>query len=449
MTLPNTPAHPRLVTASRLPIFLALVFAALKWFAIAGFGRFSREWVLAPWWLALYAVAAFNHQSLLGRTLLSRAAWPAPWFTAALTFLRQFGLEPLQLPWWAILSPLWTLGVLYWLSSLGARIGTRDYGLAGGFWLAWAVAAVCTWREISIAANWSWPWMAVVFALVWGALSLYNVVRLGGARYLWPGYLILVTTVPLVVSRALTVTAFDLTWLLILLPALVYSGFCGGIVLPRIRDLRRRLSRRNAYTSERAKTGQMPAPVTLEKKMAAMPLPGSNKRFRFVPLAVLLITSLPLNVILGVLVGRLVFWIASLIAGWHRLIEGAVILFILYFCYYLVYIPAAWAIAWVARRCDSGHRPTLWTVALAASLTGFTSLSGTLLWAGGGTIGDLIPTLRDLGLAAALPLIILYLPFAAQAGTFGLMKIFSPTEWKPPSPITDTSPANSPALPER
>jgi len=277
--------------------------------------------------------------------------------------------------------------------------------------------------------------MGAFFALIWGTLSLYNVACLGGGRYLGPAYLILLATVPLAVRHALTTTAFDLAWLLILLPAMLCGLFC-GTVLERIRDLNRRIRRRNSYIEQLSKTGETPVQIALEPEWSALPLPGRNARFRFRSLAFLLPITVAVNAGAGLLGYWLLLGTVLVTRDWNPLIGIAIIFVVSAIYYRWIYLPIGSLIAYLARRCDSGHRGTLCAVALAASFS---------------ALGAFVASFASFGVAAGLPspslgvalisLFLLYSAIAAQAGPLGLMNVYKPpATWEAYRSAPDSTP---------
>jgi hypothetical protein len=331
------------------------------------------------------------------------------------------------IPWWFILTPLWIFTALLWLGYEGAGVADVDYTVGGRFWLLIGAIAICKFWNRGLTAAWSWEWIGVVIGLAWGIGVLINIAGMGGSRYLVPAYVILVGTVPLAMLRALTNTKFDFTWLVILLPSIVYLLFCAGIVQPRIRTLRARVRWRNYGIKKRLESGEAPVPVPLETKTVAMPLPGSDPRFRLGALLILLVGSISLQYGVGWLGG----WISLLIGSWllnfsiHLATAAGLLFLVLY--YYWVFLVAAFACRWLAARCNCGNRVTLWVISLLGGIAAFIGFLRSLE-------PEIHISVHEVSLSGVfLPGFVLLALVAGLASVFGLYESWTPSNREPPS----------------
>ncbi len=418
----------RFVTISRIPIAVSLLLAGLKWYGVAGVGSLAWEWAFAPWWIALCLVAFVNHRAYFGRTRLTDLARIAAILALTLTALRLLGFSGwVGIGWWALTSPFWMLATICWFHSFSARYADREMVPAGRFYAALIAVAALKWYGVGFFAAWSWLWMGAACAVCLSVLCVYNVVRLGGGRYLPPAYIILLFTVPLAAREAWRSTEFNLNWALVLLPAISYGCFCRLFVIGRIRELRQLMSRRNEYISGRLASGAVPRPVPLERQLTAMPLPGSDARFRLYSALALVLVAAPLHAATGVIVGWLLFRFAGWVFTFHPLAGAAVFYFLGKLSMYSVYFLGTILVAAVARRCNCAHRPTLWLIALVSAASALVGFGWSFVdFFGSVSILDDRP-LAMLGFVS----VIFFFLFSVQAGVFGLMKVFTPVEWEP------------------
>jgi hypothetical protein len=424
---PYSQHQPETLVMSRFPIWLSVLLAVLKAFSVPPFKSFPWEWTLFPWWFALYYLQVYNLSSLLGETRLPLLAILLVVLSGLLTVVRlSFDIPPLtNHGWWVIFIPMWTLTALCSLRLLGMRLSSTIYQPTKWVWLIIGAIVVGKWLGIGFFAAWSWQWIVVFFALVCGFDFLFNVVEMGGARYLVPAHVIVLVTVPIAVRQALISTRFDLTWALIFTPALLYSAFCSIIVWPNLNNLRKRMLRRNTAIEQRQEKGEIDAPVPLEPEMVAMPLPGADPRFRLLPLMILPAVAMPLQYCVGFLggwlVGRLAAWLSDHLPSF--IASGIVVLALTLYYYWIYLLAASLAIAWFAQRCHCGHRPTLWTVTILACGAAFT-----------GFIQGFFPTgfepSHGLGIIGDGFMVVFIFAFliTAQGGALGLVRIITPRE---------------------
>lgn len=404
------------------PKLLTLGLACMKIFGIGAFASLAWEWIVAPLWIALYYLDVHNDRARFGRTLWSCIAVPTAVITALLAVVLIVGGSQIGVRWWTIFTPMWTLIALHGLRSLGESLPDKYYQTSGRFWLVMAGVIVSKWVGISFTAGWSWQWISIFLALFCGLWSLVNVVAMGGGRYLVPAYVIVLVTVPAVVYRALSSTKFELTWLLILLPALAYSLFCAVVVLPNIRTLRRRVRWRNGKLEERLKRGESPAPVRLEPEIVAGNLPGADARFRLGALTILLLAAIPLHYGAGRLGGWLCYLLTSWLIHFPAVIGLAVILLFVTLYYMWVYVLVVFFVRWVASHCQCGHRPTLWTVTVIASAASFTGFVR-------GLYDNYIPAWSELGIVGAMfGLFVAFFLIIGQGTALGLVAALTPSK---------------------
>lgn len=436
----------RPVTISRIPIFLSLVMAALKWFGVAGFRSLPWVWVFAPWWFAICSAAIHNYKVLIGKTWLVRCAQGVAIAVGTLMALRLLGLPGLSdLGWWVLTAPYWGTAALCWLNSAAGRstdeglrqLSARKHGAqlvivpSKRLLLLLFIIIALKWQGISFLAGWSWPWMVVALALGWSLLCLYNVALVGGERYLGPAYVLFLVTIALAGWHGVKGVTLDLTWVVIFLPSVFYGFFCWIIVLPRIHDLNRRIERRNDYISRCIDSGSAPQPIELESKTVAAPLPGNDSRFRLSSLVILTIFSCTLHTLGGLSVS----WSLSQLLYWtldfHRLVGTVVFLVVLMLAYWWVFIPVSLAVRKVAEWRECSHRLTLWCVTILSC--GVASVSFGWHFIGFTNFGFL---------EVCFWVYVLGYLFGGQAGALGLVEAYTPVDYKA-SPAAGKAPGDN------
>jgi hypothetical protein len=354
-----------------------------------------------------------------------------------LVALRVLGLQGFRdIGWWVLTAPFWGIAALCWLNSWGARRIDHELRQLSAVQtgpqlliapskrfkrLVFAIV-VLKWLGISFFAEWSWQWMAVAFVLIWSVLCFYNVVRVGGDRYLTPASVLFLVTVALSGWHGSKGATLDLTWVMILLPSVFYGCFCWIIVLPRIHDLNRRIKRRNEYVSSCIDSGLAPQPLEFEfePKMVSARLPGNDSRFRLSSLVILTVVLCTVHTLLGLIVGWSVSRLLDL--RFHTLVVIAIVIIAILLAYYWVFTPVAFALRFSAKWCDCAHRPTLWCATIL-------SCSAASLAFGWHFMGLKDPGFGFIGLFI-LAYILVHL-LVVQAGAFGLISILTPVNDQP------------------
>ena len=437
----HTPVRRRF-TISRLPIFLTLLLAGLKFGRISVFGDIPWEFALSPWWIPLCLLAIENHPESPSKRKLVFLTKISALVCSLSILLRLIGVPFFEIDWWVLLTPFWTVSGMSQLHAWGMEDDRAELRLTGRFWLILILIVGLKWSNIGIFASWSWFWLFIVFASLWGILSLWNVVRMGGERYLLPAYVLLLLTLVLVLGhKPLMHSESNVQLALIFTPILFYGSFCGLVIRPRLRDLGLRLEARNTHIRRQLNSGEPPVPISFDRPLVALPTPGDDVRFRILTCICLLIATAMLHAFGGgfftLILLQAIQWAKRIndVAGYLTFVLGLSL-------GRVGMVAVCFASRWLASRLRCGNRFTLWIASSAAALCFLTGAVG--VWSPFWDLPVMI-ILKELASnwfsIAVCCVVVGYVGFA-QAGVFGLVRAAQKTD-QSNAKLSDTSEASA------